>query len=142
MWYSLALFLVCVLCGRAQLHKARQFAHAAGQEKSATLRHIYREHHVLKGLKFNYFSCDFFFRVDGVIYGGQGDCPQLTSTVYYDAADPSIHSLMEFQAASRARTRNAIPWFVLAAIFLLCLIFSAVLAVRAKCDNSAPPPVR
>jgi hypothetical protein len=142
----LALLFACLFFGGKQLLRARRYAHATPIERSTTARHLYRQHHLMRGLKFNYFTCVFFFDVHGYLYRGDGDCPQLTfagaarevgtglagestgdgAIVYYDAADPMIHSTMDFNAACRDCIHNALPWIVLGACSLLCLIFFAI----------------
>lgn len=140
---------VCVFLG---IHKARQFANAAPRERMAAARDVSRRYYPEYGLRFNFYSCSYGFIVAGEPYVGRGDCPQLSASdgsspilwdsggtlvganvaVYYDPAEPSLSSLVDFSTMSRREYRYMIPWDCLAISILLAAVFFALLDANEK----------
>jgi hypothetical protein len=133
-------------CGGVFIFKARKFASRATSERTTTAHDVSAHHYMFRGLRFNYYSCDYNFSVDGSSYIGLGDCPQeiandvdsarvltgVSATVYYDPADPSRNSLLEFSAASENNYRIAMPWIGLGALIILFFVFGRLLAANEK----------
>jgi hypothetical protein len=136
-WWIAALLVIA--CGGVELHKARQFAAAAPAERTATARNLSRSYHANSGLRFNYYSCDYSFTVDDVSRRGHGECPQpgAGTIVYYDSSDPSLNSLLEFNAASEQCYRNARPWFVVGAFIVLYSMLFTWLGSHGRATHRA-----
>jgi hypothetical protein len=131
--------LLVLACGGLEIVKAKQFAAAAPAERTATAQNLSRSHHASRGLRFNYYSCDYTFTVDGVSHRGDGECPQpgAATIVYYDSSDPSLNSLLEFSAASEQCYRNATPWIVVGAFIVLYVILFTVLSSHGRATHPA-----
>jgi len=134
-----------------EIHTAIQFSNAAPTERT-TIAHnvmIHRRYFFLIPT----YSCSYDFRVDDRSFSGKGVCPELTdydsikgefsnsvrnlpmpdATVYFDPADPSIHSLTDFSARSENEYRNAIGWVGLGVVFTLPFILLMALgATKGK----------
>jgi len=144
---SLLLSILFFVCASICISKAREFASAVPSERTTTA-HVYSvEHHIFRFLRSNFYSCSYNFSVDGAFDIGLSDCPQgiadnavkgmysdfgrastgVNTTVYYDPADPSINSLLEFSAASENSYQFAAPWIDLGVIIILLFVFGAVL---------------
>ena len=122
---------------------AKQFASAAPSERTTTVPDEYMHCRktydiigvVLRGSKY---SCSYSFNVDETSYDGQAYCaqPSAAATVYYDSADPSLNSLLEFSAASEQEYREAALWIGVLTLFILFFIFSALLdATKSRGDG-------
>jgi hypothetical protein len=112
-------------------------------------------HSIFRGLRFNYYSCSYNFIVDDSLHIGLRDCPQwiiddavkgkylgsgtaptgTDATVYYDPADPSVNSLLEFSAESQICYRWAVPWIGLGALIIFFFVFGRLLAANEKRGN-------
>jgi hypothetical protein len=57
------------------------------------------------------------------------------ATVYYDPADPSVNSLLEFSAESQIEYRWAMPWIALEALIVFFFVFAGLLAANEKRGN-------
>ncbi len=146
--------LVFVLAGHS-IYKAREFARAALREKATTARDVSAYHHIFHGLRFNYYSCTYNFSVDGSFYLGLADCPQriaddaakgksagsagtwtgAEASVYYDPADPSLNSLLQFSAASENEYRLAAPSICLGALIVFFFVLGRLFAANEKRGN-------
>jgi hypothetical protein len=145
---------VFVLAGHF-IYKAREFASTAPREKTTAARDVSVYHHIFRGLRFNYYSCTYDFSVAGSFYLGLADCPQkiaddaakgkysssagvLTradATVYYDPADPSLNSLLEFNAASENEDRVAAPWICLGVLIIFFFVLGKLFDSNEKRGN-------
>lgn len=145
---SLLLLILAFACAGICVFKAREFASAAPNERTTAAHVVSVYHSIFRGLRFNYYSCSYNFTVDGSTYIGLGDCPQwiiddafkgrylgsgtvptgTDATVYYDPADPSVNSLLEFNAASQIAYRCAAPWTGVGALVVLFFVFGRLLA--------------
>jgi hypothetical protein len=150
-WIFLLFAFACiVIC----IHKGNQFANAAPNESTTTAHDVYSRYNLWLGLRFNYISCKYSFNVSGSLYSGLGDCPQsfvnlvkdkisdvdeyvpgANLTVYYDPANPSTNSLIEFTAASRRCYQDTIPWIVIGVLGILYLLFVAALNAAKNKKN-------
>jgi hypothetical protein len=112
-------------------------------------------HSIFRRLRFNYYSCSYNFSIDGSFYFGLGDCPQAIAddavkgkysgsaaastgadaTVYYDPADRSVNSLLEFSAASESEYRAAVPWIGVGVLIIFFFVFGRLLAANEKRGN-------
>lgn len=64
---------------------------------------------------------------------GSGTAPTRTdATVFYDPADPSVNSLLEFNEESQIEYRCAVPWIGLSALIILFFVFAKLLAANEK----------
>jgi hypothetical protein len=135
-------------------HRAREFASAVQNERTTTA-HIFAVHHnIFRGLRFNYYSCNYTFTVDGSFHLGLSDCPtsivdetiertQSGSTdsagtdasVYYDPANPALNSLLEFSAASENAYRVAAPWICLGALIIFFFVLGKLFDSNEKRGN-------
>ena len=147
---SAVLLVVAVICGVIFIHKAKQFASAAPSERTATAPDEYMHCQqtydiigvVLRGSKY---SCSYSFNVDGTSFDGHAFCPQpsTAATVYYDSADPSLNSLLEFSAASEQEYREAALWFGVLTPFIFFVVFSALLdATKNRGDGGVAVDAR
>ena len=120
------------------IYHARQYASAAPNERTTTAHVLSVYHSVFRSLRFNYYSCSYNFTVNGSLHIGLRDCPQwivddatkggylgsgkapagTDATVYYDPADPSVNSLLEFNAESQIWYRWTVPWVGLGALIV------------------------
>jgi hypothetical protein len=134
------------------VHQARQYASAAPNERTTTAHVVSVYHSIFRGLRFNFYTCSYNFTVDGSLHIGLRDCPQwiiddalkrgylgsgktptgTDATVYYDPADPSVNSLLEFSAESQIAYRSAVPWIALSALVIFFFIFGRLLAAAEK----------
>jgi hypothetical protein len=135
---SLVLLVSSVACAAMYLHTANEFGRSAANEKTTITSDINVKYNAWYGLRFNYYSCHYSFRVDSETYSGHGDCPQLSAddvkegireniAVYYDPSNPSLNSLIEFSAASENYYRYAVPWVGVGVLIILSFVFFAVL---------------
>ncbi|MGD0902267.1 MAG: hypothetical protein ABR924_04915 [Terracidiphilus sp.] len=144
---SLILSIVVFVGAGICIYEAREFASTAPSERTTTAHVVSVKHHIFRYLRFNFYNCTYNFSVDGTLYAGLSDCPQgiaddavkgkysdsagastgVDATVYYDPADPSINSLLEFSAASENSYQFAAPWIDLGVIIILLFVFGAVL---------------
>lgn len=152
---SLILSILFFFCACICISKAREFASAAPSERTTTA-HVYSvEHHIFRYLRSNFYSCSYNFSVDGVFDIGLSDCPQeiaddavkgkysdssgasmgVNATIYYDPADPSVNSLLEFSVASENAYRAAVPVIVLDAICIFFFILGRLLDANEKRGN-------
>ncbi len=147
---STVLLVVAFICGVIFIHKAKQFAGAAPSERTATVPDKYMHCQktydiigvVLRGSKY---SCSYSFNVDGTSYDGQAFCaqPSAAATFYYDSADPSLNSLLEFGAASEQEYREAALWIGVLTPFIFFVVFSALLdATKNRGDGRAAVDAR
>ena len=134
------------------IHKSREFASAAPRERTITAQDVSVHHHIFRGLRFNYYSCTYNFSVDGSFHIGLSDCPQSIAddaakgrsansprastetgpTVYFDPADPSVSSLLEFNAASENAYRVAVPWIGIGVLIISFFVFGRLLDANEK----------
>jgi hypothetical protein len=144
--------MLVFLCAGICMYKARQYASAAPNERTTTSHVVSVYHSIFRGLRFNYYSCSYNFSVDGSLYIGLRDCPQwiindavngrylgsgavptgIDATVYYDPADPSVNSLLDFRAASENEYRVAAPWIGLGVLIILFFVIGRLLAANEK----------
>jgi hypothetical protein len=144
---SLILSIMFFVCAGICVYKAAEYASAVPNERTTTAHVVSVYHSIFRGLRFNYYSCSYNFSVDGSLYIGLRDCPQwiiddavkgkyvdsgtvptrTDTTVYYDPADPSVNSLLEFSAESQIVYRCAVPWICVGVIIIFFFIFGAVL---------------
>lgn len=143
------LFFVCI---GVLVYRAREFSSAAPTER-ATIAHVTSaRHYIYQGGRFNYYSCNYNFSVDRSFYAEHGDCPLwiiddavkrrylgsgavptgTDATVYYDPANPSLNSLLEFSAASQSAYRQTAPYICLEALFLLFFVLGRLLDATKK----------
>jgi hypothetical protein len=105
-------------------------------------------HSIFRRLRFNYYSCSYNFSVDGSFYIGLGDCPEgiaddaingkysgsaevltgVDAIVYYNPADPSVSSLLEFSDASAVEYQASMPWIGLEVLIIPFFAFGRILA--------------
>jgi hypothetical protein len=153
--HSLILSILVFVCVGICVYKAREYASAAPNERTTTAHVVSVYHSIFRGLRFNYYSCSYNFSIDGSLYVGLRDCPQwivddavkrkylasgtvptgTDATVYYDPADPSVNSLLEFNAESQIVCRSAVPWIGLSALIIIFFIFGRLLAANEKRGN-------
>lgn len=134
------------------IYHARQYASAAPNERTTTAHLVSVYHSVFRSLRFNYYSCSYNFTVNGSLHIGLRDCPQwivddatkggylgsgtapagTDATVYYDPADPSVNSLLEFNAESQIWYRWTVPWIGLGALIVCFSVFGSLLAANEK----------
>lgn len=149
---SLILSILVFVCVGICVYKAREYASAAPNERTTTAHVVSIYHSIFRGLRFNYYSCSYNFSIDGSLYVGLRDCPQwiiddavrgkylasgtvptgTDATVYYAPADPSVNSLLEFNAESQIVYRSAVPWIGLSALIIFFFIFGRLLAANEK----------
>ena len=149
---SLILSILVFVCIGTCIYKAREYARAVPNERTTTAHVVSVYHSVFRGLRFNYYSCSYNFSVDGSLYVGLRDCPQwiiddaikgkfvdsgavpegTDATVYYDPADPSVNSLLEFSVESQIVYRVAVPWIGLGALIVFFFVFGKLLAANEK----------
>jgi len=150
--HSLALSMLVFVCAGVSVYKAKEYANAEPHERTNTAHVVSVYHSIFRGLRFNYYSCSYNFSVDGSLYIGLRDCPQwiiddaikgnylgsgtvpagTEAIVYYDPADPSVNSLLEFSAESQVMYRCAVPWIGLGALIIFFFIFGRLLATNEK----------
>ena len=107
---------------------------------------------IFRGLRFNYYSCSYNFSVDGSLHTGLRDCPQwiidyaakgkyfgsggvptgTDATVYYDPADPSVNSLLDFSAEAKVVYGTAVPWISVGLVMTVGYVFGAVLRANQR----------
>jgi hypothetical protein len=99
---------------------------------------------------FDYLRCDYNFMVNGSFYQGYGICPNQSDpsvkgalenfagllhnqkvTVYYDPADPTLSSMMEFGVESAYNDKKAELYSVVAVVLLIIAV-GASFFVRAN----------
>jgi hypothetical protein len=149
---SLISSILFFVCAGVCVFKAREYASAAPNERTATAHVVSVYHSVFRGLRFNYYSCSYNFNVDGSLYIGLRDCPQwiiddavkgkylgsgtaptrTDATVYYNPADPSLNSLLEFSIETKIAYRCAVPWVGLGALIILFFVFERLLAANEE----------
>jgi hypothetical protein len=149
---SLTSSILVFVCVGICVYDAREYASAAPSEKTTTAHVVSVYHSIFRGLRANYYSCSYNFSVDGSLYIGLRDCPQwiiddavkekyvdsgtvptrTDTTVYYNPADPSVNSLLEFSAESQIVYRCAVPWIGLAALIILFFILGRLLDANEK----------
>lgn len=154
---SLIIGLLVFVCLVNLVYKARQFARSAPEQATTVAYFVYGSHYLFDQLRFDYYSCDYDFTVNGEPYSGNSDCPQDPAgkgrlrawldpdqtfsdkavTVYYDPGDPSLSSLKEFKATSARYYRDAIPWIALEILVVLSAIFFALLDANEKKASGA-----
>ncbi len=150
--YSLILALSVFFLAGSFIHKSRKLASAAPREKTIRAQHVSVYHHIFRGLRFNYYSCTYNFSVEGSFHIGLSDCPQsiaddaikgrsansamasteTNATVYYDPADPSVNSLLEFSAASENAYQVAVPWICSGVLIIFFFAFGRLLKASEK----------
>lgn len=120
------------------LYRAMQFAAAAPSESSTTARYVLRSYNFWQDFRFNYYSCDYGFVVDGDSYTGTSDCSapdaddETNLTVYYNPADPSMNSALEFKAASARSYRDVTFLLAIEVLIVLSAIFFALLDANER----------
>jgi hypothetical protein len=132
---TVGIFAAAGIC----LYQASHYARAVPNEKTTTAHVFYVYHSIFRGLRFDYYSCSYDFRVDNSLYFGRRDCPQWIidqtvkgrfsravaappgtyASVYYDPADPSFNSLLDFNAQSQVEFKSTVPWVGLAILVIL-----------------------
>jgi len=136
------------------IYKSRELARAAPRERTITAQDVSVSHHIFRGLRFNYYSCTYNFNVNGSFHIGLSDCPQgiadavkgrsansakaskeTNATVYYDPADPSVNSLLEFSAASENAYRVSVPWIAFGLLLIFFFAFGRLLDASEKRGN-------
>jgi hypothetical protein len=156
-WFVLSLLLFAG--GGFSIHRANQYAGAAPAESTTTTDGMFIHKHYRSYLAtskhYEYFTCSYEFNVDGVSYSGDESCPQRgaddsikeklsdtvpdlpgpNATVYYDPANPSMHSLKEFSAKSEAEYQSATALISLAFFINLPYVFLAVYAAMKNKGN-------
>jgi hypothetical protein len=147
---SLALAVIVSICIAVPVYRARRFASAAPRERTAT-SHIFSAHHYINyGLRFNFYGCSYNFSVDGSSHIGHSDCPreivgaltrsptatetpaELSATVYYDPANPSLNSLLDLSTASKSEYRQAAPWLCVEALIIFFFAAGRLLEATKK----------
>ena len=154
---SLILAVLVFALAAHSIYKAREFARAALREKTTTARDVSAYHHIFRGLRFNYYSCTYNFTVDGSFYLGLADCPQriaddaakgksadsagtwtgVEASVYYDPADPSLNSLLQFSTASKNEYRDAAPLICVGALIIFFFVLGRLFAANEKRRDGA-----
>lgn len=151
---SLSLLSAAVVfaCAGVCLYRAREFASAAPREGTASAQVVSIDYNLFRGLRFNSYSCDYAFRVNGSVYLGHSDCPQgiaddakkrehwgsvlvlseMDTAAYYDPADPSINSLLDLKAESAVSYQAATPWLTLGALIAFFFLVGELLASDEK----------
>lgn len=144
--------MLVFLCIGLCIYKARQYASAVPNERTTVAHVVSVYHSIFRGLRFNYYSCSYNFSVDGSLYTGLRDCPQwiidyavkgkylgsdgvptgTDATVYYDPADPSVNSLLEFSAEAKVAYQTAVPWICVGLVMIFGYVFSAVLRANQR----------
>lgn len=147
---SLIFSILVFVCIGTGIYKAREYASAAPNERTTTAHVVSVYHSVFRGLRFDYYSCSYNFSVNGSLYIGLRDCPQwiiddavkgkylgsgkvptgTDATVYYDPADPSVNSLLEFSAESKIVYRAAVPWIGLGVLIIIFFVFGRLLSAK------------
>jgi hypothetical protein len=141
--------ILAFVVGGFSLYRATQYAGFESTARTTTAYHVFMrlKYHNFAFIKLSkYYTCRYDFTVEGVYYSGFGDCTQLSAgdslkksfsdsiqvlpmpdlTVYYNPADPSLNSLTEFGAKSKAEYRDGIRWISLGLIINLPLIYLAI----------------
>jgi hypothetical protein len=136
---SMVLLVVAFICGVIFIQKAKHFASAAPSERTTTVPDEYMHCQktydiigvVLRGSKY---SCNYTFSVDGSSYDGHAYCPQPSAdaTVYFDPANPSLNSLLDFSVASEQEYREAALWIGVVALIIFFFVFGRLLAATNK----------
>lgn len=148
---ALILLIAAFVCGGLDIYSAKQRARAVPNETTTTAHVVSVEHHAFRYFRFNFYSCGYNFSVYGSFYIENGDCPQgiaddaargkysdaetsmdLNATVYYDPADPSVNSLLEFNTASENYYRQGLTLISVGALITFCLFFERLLAAANK----------
>ncbi|MFY9854885.1 MAG: DUF3592 domain-containing protein [Terracidiphilus sp.] len=152
---SLILLVALIVCGGSCIYSARQFARAEPNEKTAAAHVVSVEHHIFRYFRSNFYSCSYNFSVDGSFYVENEDCPQgisddaangkysdsagalmeANATVYYDPADPSVNSLLEFNAASESYYRQATSLICVGALIIFFFVFGAAIEATKNRGN-------
>lgn len=144
---SAILALLIFLAAGFSLYQARQYSSAAPNAKTMTA-HVSSVHHsIFRGLRFNYYSCSYDFSVNGSLIFGLRDCPQWIiddavkgnhlgyaanwagrdAVVYYDPANPSRNSLLDFRTQSQIAYRVAMPWVALAGLIVFFFVLGKLM---------------
>jgi hypothetical protein len=140
------------VCGGVCIHEAKQFANAVSSERTTTAYNveIQRDYHRLEYYFYKSYSCSYSYSVDGVSYSGRESFPRLGAddatnekfsnsagvlsgsdlTVHYDAANPSMNSLVEFGETSMGYYRYATLSIGVGALILLFVVMGAMLAAN------------
>jgi hypothetical protein len=146
------LSILAFVYGGASIYRARRDIAVARNERTANGQA--RLHPQSKDPSpFDSLRCDYTFIVNDTFYNGYGICPRQTDrsikgtlenvagllqnqnvTVYYDPADPSFNSMMEFGAKSEYDYKKAELSFVAGAALL---IFTAIGALYFSGANNA-----
>ena len=149
---ALILSMVAFVCGGLDINSAKQLTNAAPNERTATAQVVSVEHHIFRYLRFNFYLCEYHFSVDRSFYIENGDCPQgisddaargkysdsagtpveANATVYYDPANPSVNSLLEFNAASESYYRQAVTLICVGALITFFFFFGRLLTTTNK----------
>ena len=139
---SVLLFLGSLACVCLYARQANRFGRAAPNEETAEALDLRMTYNVWYGLRFNYYSCSYTFRVGSDTYSGLGDCPgqgvpkmeelRRGAIVYYDPAHPSVNSLIELGVMSERDRKYAIPWIGLAVVIISFSMLAKVLAANEK----------
>jgi hypothetical protein len=139
------LSLLAFADGGLCLHEAKRDIALAPNESTASGQA--RMHSQTKNSSiFDSLRCDYIFSVNGNYYNGHGICPKQTDhsvtgtaeiltgflpnpnvTVYYDPADPTFNSMMEFVAKSAYDYKKAKIAFGVGAVLLLFSIVGSLL---------------
>ncbi|MGA3012339.1 MAG: DUF3592 domain-containing protein [Terracidiphilus sp.] len=148
----LALFLFCDGIG---IQRATQYANAALSERTTDAHVFLVEHHIFHHLRSNFYSCNYNFSIDGSFYIGLSDCPQgiaddaakgkysypagastgADATVYYNPADPSVNSLLEFSTASEKEYQDLMLPIGITVLIVLSIVFGAALEATKNRGN-------
>jgi hypothetical protein len=136
-------------------YKASQDS-ALAQNESTTIAHVSRMSRVSSNNSNWSGKCIFSFVVNGTSYAGHEICPDrktdassqetlmdiagngqdFTATVYYDPADPSTNSLLEFGARSESDSIRARLSIGVGVIFIILLVLgAAVVSNLSKGDG-------
>jgi hypothetical protein len=149
---SLALVALYLACIGLFVHKAWTFANAAPKERTTLAHAVSVRHYIYRGGKFNYYSYSYNFSADGSNYTGHTDCSHTIiddalkgdnsddagtstgtdATVYFDPANPSLNSLLEFSAASKNEYQQAAPDMLIGALIGGFFIFGRLLNATNK----------
>jgi Protein of unknown function (DUF3592) len=137
------------------VYQARRYAIAAPNARTTTAHVVSVYHSIFRGLRFNYYSCSYDFSIDGSLYLGLRDCPQwiiddavkgrhlgsaavwagADATVYFDPANPSLNSLLDFRTESQIQYRVATPWIGLGVLIVFFFILGKLMLTSEKREN-------
>jgi hypothetical protein len=148
---SLILLIAVFVCAGFRIYNAGQLAKAAPNEKTAAAHVVSVEHHIFRYLRFNFYSCEYTFSVDGSFYVENQECPHgiaddaargkysdagtsmdINATVYYDPTDPSVNSLLEFNTESESYYRQAVSLSCVGGLIIIFFVFGGLLTAANK----------